>query len=387
MMTAPRVLILHNRYRLPGGEDRVVAAQAQLLRAHGHEVRVFEKDNREIDGCGLLRKGVLFFKTASNASAAAEVAALAAEFQPQAALIHNTLPLLSPSIYAPLKKAGVKAVQYLHNYRLLCPAGTFFRGGQPCRLCVDDGLKHAVSNRCWNNSRLASLAVTRMIERHRRAETWLRQVDTFVAVNSWMRDQLVAAGVVPAERVRVHPNFTEMRPASAGAGAGFVYLGRLTPEKGVGTLLRAWSGLAGVPLKILGEPASAAQGEAWRRQAPGVVFAGFVPDAAAQKELAAARALIFPSEWQEPFGLSIIEAMALGRPVIASRVAGPMEIVQDGVTGLLFEPGDSAALAQCVRCLQDDPELALKMGQAGRERCLKEYSPEAAYRRMAELWV
>jgi glycosyltransferase involved in cell wall biosynthesis len=224
-----------------------------------------------------------------------------------------------------------------------------------------------------------------MLERHRRARTWHTQVDLFVALNTYMRDLLVKAGVVPPERIVVQPNFSyiEAPPEAAAApGVGFVYAGRLTPEKGIRTLLAAHAELKDVPLKVIGEwPAGHPDGVVSSR----ALFMGHLPHDQVLREIAAARALVFPSEWQEPFGLSIIEAMALSKPVIASRVAGPKEIVQDGVTGMLIEPGDVKGLAACMQKLHENPELAAQMGRAGRERYLKEYSPEAGYRRLMEI--
>jgi len=393
-MASERILVLHNRYREPGGEDAVAAAQVRLLREKGHAVRYFEKDNRQIDRYGIFRRAALFFQTAENTAAALEAARLAAEFKPQVALVHNTLPLLSPAVYAPLRRAGCKVVQFLHNYRLVCAAGTLYRAGQPCTLCLEDGPRHAATYRCWRNSLMATLAFTRMLHRHRLARTWHTQVDLFVALNEYMRALLVQAGAVPAEKIIVQPNFAFVDVLPGGAGeAGlaekskpeeqnsFVFMGRDTPEKGLATLLKAQALLKDAPLKVIGADAPASGGGA------GVAYLGYLPHAAALREIAASRALVFPSEWQEPFGLSVIEAMALGKPVIASRVAGPKEIVRDGNTGLLFEPGDAAGLAECMRRLREDSALALRLGAAGRERYLREYAPEAGYRRLQEIWT
>jgi len=380
---ALRVLIIHNRYRQPGGEDVVAAAQARLLREKAHEVRAFEKDNREIDGYGLTGKVALFFTTADNPAAAGEVARIAAEFRPHVAFVHNTLPLLSPSIYTPLAKAGVKVVQFLHNYRLLCAAGTLYREGAPCRLCVDDSIKHAVKHRCWTNSTFASLAFTRMLQRHRRLRTWHTRVDLFVALNTYMRDLLVGSGAVPAEKIVVHPNFLYVDAVGGdphGAGEGFVFAARLVPEKGVATLLRAHELAPDARLDIIGDGPLLPQPV----HAP---FAGHLAHDEALRRIAAARALVFPSEWPEGCPSTIIEAMALGKPVLASRVPGAVELVQDGVTGLLFEPGDAQALAACMRKLQEDAGLAARMGQAGRERYAQEHSPEAGYRRFQAVYT
>ena len=382
---SPRVLILHNRYRQPGGEDVVVGSQAQLLLERGHDVRLIEKDNREIDRYGFIKKVLLFYEMSGNPKSAAEVAKAADEFKPDVALIHNFVPLLSPSIYAPLKRRGVKIVQYLHNYRLVCPAGTLFRDGKPCSLCIDDGLRNAVKYRCWNGSKLATLGLTRMLDRHRRARTWHTQPDLFVALNTYQRNLLVKAGAIPAERTIVQPNFmfaatTPENPPQP--GEGFVYAGRLTPEKGVATLLKAHALLNGIPLVIFGD---GPQREQLHGGAP-VQFPGHRPKAEVDARIRNSRAVIVPSEWQEVFGLSIIEAMALGRAVIASRVAGPREIVEDGITGLLFDPGNAEQLAACLRRLQDDPQLAVKLGQAGRERFEKLYSEDAGYRNLQEVF-
>ena len=376
-----RILIIHNRYRQPGGEDVVAEAQARLLRERGHEVRLLEKHNREIDEYGVLRKAALFLRTADNPAAAAEVAKAVREFQPQVALVHNTLPLFSPSIYAPLNRAGVKVVQFLHNYRLVCAAGTLYRDGAKCTLCADDGPKHAVKYRCWTGSTFASLAFTRMLQRHRRLRTWHTKVDLFVALNSFMRDLLVQRGVVPENKVVVQPNFLYVAGAGAAttsAGEGFVFAARLVPEKGVPTLLKAAELAGPVALQVIGD------GPLLPRalHAP---FVGHQSHDEVLKRLAAARALIFPSEWPEGCPSTIIEAMALGKPVIASRVPGATELVEDGVNGLLFEPGDAQALAACMKRLHEDAGLAMRLGRAGRERYEQRHSPEAGYRRFEEV--
>jgi len=386
------VLIIHDRYRQPGGEDVVASSQARLLREKGHEVRLIEKDNREIDGYGLLRKAALFFQMADNPLAAAEVEKVVRDFKPQVAHVHNTLPLLSPSIYTPLAKAGVKVIQFLHNYRLICAAGTLYRNGSPCTLCVDGQLQHAVKYRCWANSKFASLGFTRMLRRHRRLRTWHEKVDLFVALNSFMRDLMVKQGVVPAEKIVVQPNFLYVerpQPEADAVGEGFVFAARLAPEKGLATLLRAHELFRDARLEIIGDGPllppltlpSPPWGEGGVRGAP---FAGRLPREEVLKRLAAARALIFPSEWPEGCPSTIIEAMALGKPVIASRVPGAVALVEDGVTGLLFEPGDAAALAAQMKKLHEDSALAARLGCAGREKYLREYSPEAGYKMLLE---
>jgi len=397
----PRILLIHNRYRQPGGEDVVVAAQSRLLREKGHDVEHFEKDNRTIDGYNLFQKAALFFNTADNSSAAAEVAALAHHFKPDVAFVHNTLPLLSPSIYAPLQKAGVKIIQWLHNYRLVCPAGTLFRDGTPCTLCVDGGLAHAVKHRCWTGSKLATLALTRMLERHRRAETFKNRINLFVALNSYQRDLLVEHQIVRARNIVVQPNFifppstAGFQPASidsdtgqAGClrydapGDGFIMAGRLTPEKGIASLVEAAATLNKIRVQIIGDGPLYPDAVAAK---PNVDAAGRLPREETMRRIATSRALIFPSLWPEGCPTTIIEAMALGRAVIAARVPGALELVTENVNGLLFDPGNATQLAACIQKLHDDPALASRLGQVGRERYLKEFTPDAGYERLMAL--
>ncbi len=375
-----RVLILHNRYRQRGGEDVVVQAQARVLREKGHPVEVFEKDNREIDGYGLLQKAALFAQMPQQRESIRAVEKIVADFKPNVALVHNTLPLLSPGVYTPLKNAQVPIIQYLHNYRLVCAAGTLFRAGAPCNLCLEKDLRSAVRYNCWSNSKLATFAFVRMIQRHRKLGTWQNDVDLFVTLNQFQHEVLTHSGVIPAAKTVVAPNFAYVDAAAeTDAGDGFVFVGRLTEEKGLRLLRQAHAQLENMPLAIIGTGPEAMP------SAPFCEYLGELPRAEMLARIQRARALVFPSIWDEPFGLSILEAMALGKAVIAARVAGPAEIVIPEVTGLLFERGDAASLSACMRRLQADPEQALRMGLAGRERFLKEYSPEAGYQRLVKL--
>ena len=382
-----RVLIVHNRYRQPGGEDVVAEAQARLLAERGHAVRVFEKCNSEIDSYSFLQKAALFFKTADNRSTAAEIARVVSDFKPDVALVHNTLPLISPSIYEPLNKTGVKVVQWLHNYRVVCPAGTLYRSGAPCSLCVQGGLKHAVEYRCWTGSKLATMALVRMLKMHRRAGTWRERVNLFVALNPFQKQIMVESGGLPEEKIVVQPNFSDApaldQPAPAGAAGEFLFIGRLTPEKGIATVLRAMAMLRGVPIAIAGDgPLS----ETVARECAqtGHVWLGQLSREALRVRLESALALIFASEWPEGCPSVILEALSCGKPVISSSVAGTSALLQEGKTALFFPPGNAEALADCVRQLIANRELESRMGAAALARFKEFHSRDAGYRNLLE---
>ncbi|MEI6235764.1 MAG: glycosyltransferase family 4 protein [Planctomycetota bacterium] len=383
--TPARVLIVHNRYRQPGGEDVVADAQAALLTEHGHAVHRFEKNNSDINSYSLLGKAALFFNTANNSSSAREIARVATDFKPHAAFVHNTLPLLSPSIYTPLKKAGVKVIQWLHNFRLVCPAGTLYRNGAPCSLCVNGNLNPAIEHNCWNESKLATMALVRMLKKHRRAGTWRENIDLFVALNQFQKQLLVEHAGLPEEKVIVQPNFSNApaldTPSPVGDSGEFIFIGRLTPEKGVMTLLRAMTSLRDVPIAIAGDgPLSPTVQRAC--SIPGHVWLGQLNRDVLRARLASARALIFASDWPEGCPSVILEAMSCGKPVIASSVAGATELLQEGKTGLFFPPGNVDALADCVRQLIASPGLEARMASAALARFKSFHSCEAGYRNL-----
>jgi len=385
----PRVLIVHNRYREPGGEDVVADAQARLLREHGHVVHTYERDNKEINGYSFLGKAALYFRMKNNRASARDMARIVRDFNPRAAHVHNTLPLISPSIYAPLQREGVKVIQWLHNYRLVCPAGTLFRSGAPCTLCVDGDFSHAIKYKCWTGSKRATQGLVRMLRYHRHARTWLERVDLFVALNSFQKQILVEAGGLPESKVIVQPNFSNAYPysrtMSAGAGAEFLFAGRLMPEKGISTLLRALGLLRDVPIAIAGDGPLRESVER-TCASTGHQYLGQLDRTALRERMEWSRALLFTSEWPEGCPSVILEALACGKPVIASSVAGAVELLQEGKTGLFFPPGNYEALVACVRQLISHQALEERMNAATHARFVEHHSREAGYWHLMTLY-
>ena len=367
-----RVALVHNHYQQRGGEDQVFAAEGELLEAHGHQVTRYTAHNDQVSALGRL---ALARTTVWNAAAARELEALLRRERVQVAHFHNTLPLISPAGYYAARAAGAAVVQTLHNYRLLCPAATFYRDGHVCVECSGRAVPWpAVAHGCYRGSRAASAVVGGMVAAHRLLGTWSRAVDVYVTPTAFTRDRYVADGF-PAERVVVKPNFL---PADPGVGAhdgGYaLYVGRLAPEKGVATLLEGWRQVgARLPLKVVGsgplEPLLAAP-------PPGVEWLGQQSRERVLALMRDATVLVFPSEWFETFGLGIVEAFATGLPVVASRLGVIPELVRDGETGWLFAPGDAADLAAKVALALADAERTRAIGRRGREEFEARYGAE-----------
>jgi glycosyltransferase involved in cell wall biosynthesis len=364
-----RVVVCHNFYQQPGGEDQVFADEAALLESQGHVVTRFTVHNDTVEGTGKL---ALLGKTIWNRAVARQIAATVRREHAEVVHFHNTFPLISPAAYYAARKAGAAVVQTLHNYRLLCPGAMFLRDGAVCESCLGRAPVAALVHKCYRGSRAASAATATMLVAHRAAATYRRQVDAYIALTEFGRQKFIAGGL-PAEKVVVKPNFVSPDPGpGAGRGGYALFVGRLAPGKGLETLLDAWTRHApGMPLKILGDgPLAGLVREASAAGAARIEWLGRRPLAEVYDAMGSAAVLVMPSVWYEGLPKTLIESFAKGTPVIASRLGALAECVTDGHTGYLFRPGDPADLAAQVRRAETD-------ASAMRLACRREF--EARY--------
>jgi glycosyltransferase involved in cell wall biosynthesis len=349
-----RILMLHNFYRQPGGEDTCYFTESEMLRRHGDEVSTIEVHNDATDG---MSNAALAINTLWNRQSYAAVAHRIAEFQPDVLHCHNIFPLLSPAVYYAASRAGVPVVQTLHNYRLLCLKAILFREGHVCEACVGHAIPwRGVTRRCYHGSVAHSASVASLLVAHRALGTWRRHVNLFLAVSAFTRDRYIAGGFDPG-RIAVKPNTIGVEPeAGVGDGNYALIVGRLSEEKGLDTVLAAWRKTPGnLPLVIVGDgPLRALQDEFF---ADGRVrFLGQQSREQVYELMGKAAFLIAASEWYETFGMTIIEAFACGTPVIAARIGAYAELVDEGVTGLLFQPGDVDGLQDAVSRLMQSAQ-------------------------------
>ncbi len=367
-----KVLLVHNRYRsgAPSGEDAAVDAEAALLARGGVEVARYERRNDEIQG-GLAAAA----ETVWSPAARRELRALLRRERPDLAHVHNIWYRISPAVYAACGEAGVPVVQTLHNYRMFCANGLMLRAGRPCEACAGRVPWRAVLHGCYR-SRGASAAVALAQWAQRRRGSWLGGVRRFVALSEFARGRFVACGLPPS-RVSVKPNFLADPPAPReGPGEGALYVGRLSPEKGVTVLLAAARGLRGpgLTLEVVGDGelrGAVAQAAGGSLRAPGAL-----PRAECLAAMRRARFLVVPSLCYENFPLVVVEAFACGTPVLASRRGALAEIVEDGRTGRLVEPGDAAALREAMVWMAAHPGECARMGRAAREEFEARYTAE-----------
>jgi glycosyltransferase involved in cell wall biosynthesis len=376
-----KILLAHSRYALRGGEDQVFEAERDLLRAYGHHVVEYVLDNKTIQGGRTLLTGL---RTVWSQPVYRAVRALIREHHCHLVHVHNFFPLLSPSIYYAAHAEGIPAVQTLHSYRLICPAGSLFRGGELCQECVGKTVPlPAIKYGCYRQSRVQSAAVAGMCATHTALGTWNRRVTRYIALTDFVRDRYIAGGF-PAERIAVKPNFAPDTGVGTGDGKFFVFVGRLSPEKGVSTLLRAWS-IARPPAKLLliGSGPEEANLRVQAARLEDVQFLGHLPPPQVQQYLSKAIAAIVPSVWLEPFGLSVIEALALGTPVLASDVGGISSLIRSGRSGYLFSRGDAEHLAR----LLNAPASLRAMRNDARAEYLARFTPEHNYHELRNIYA
>ena len=372
-----RVLRIHNAYTATGGEDRSVQAEITMLERAGVEVHTFLRSNQDLVDAGVHHTVGALWRTAWDQRLYREIRSLCRELKPDVAHADNLWFALSPSVHAACKAEGVATVQTLRNYRLLCIGANLLRDGKPCEDCVGKSPWPGVRHRCYRGSTMLSLAVARMIQRNRRRGTWDRDVDVLIAASEFARNKFIEGGL-PAAKFAVKPNFVEDPGEPVPLGIGGVYVGRLSPEKGVHTLIDAWRRHPSLPLTIIGDGPERERLEQRARSLRliGTRFLGQRTFDECAEAMRRAAFLVFPSDCYETFGRTVVEAFALGRPVIATREGSAAELVEPHRTGLLFQPRDSDQLASQIMTLATDRERTGTLGRAARETYLARYTPE-----------
>jgi glycosyltransferase involved in cell wall biosynthesis len=371
-----KVLMVHNRYQQRGGEDAVVDAEVNLLTRNGVEVQRLDVDNDSINGFGAkIQASANLFVSSSAMSN--RISAALMRFEPDVVHVHNWFPTLSPSIFRKCRQAEIPVVHTLHNYRLLCIKATLFRNGRVCEDCIGSATRlSGVIHKCYRESHLGSAVATAGMLTQWAAGTWHHSVDRFIVPSEFARTKLVQGGI-PEEKTVVKPNFVDPDPRPGpGNGGYFLYVGRLTEEKGLRTLLHCWkNGPDLSPLWIVGvgplqdEIKEAVIGLA------NVEWLGSKSSEEVMELMRYAKATLCPSLWYEGMPRVAIESLAVGTPVVASMIGCYPEMIADGESGVLFPTGDVGSLLSRLRELEARNAFA-QMRRKARLRFETEYTGE-----------
>jgi glycosyltransferase involved in cell wall biosynthesis len=364
-----KILIAHNTYQYRGGEDTVVEAEIELLRAYGHDVELYSQHN---DSVNRMPRVVAAATAIWSQHSADEIGKICERFRPDVVHAHNTFPLISPSLYWTASRRQLPIVQTLHNFRLLCPQAIFLRDGKICEDCIGKLPWRSVAHKCYRESAAQSAVVTGMLATHRLLGTYRHRVTRYIALNTFARDKYVQGGL-PAERFRIKPNFVASdRSPQWTLRHGGVYVGRLSIEKGVAVLAQAVRELQNTPLEVIGSGPL----EQLARDAFGARYLGHRTLDQVLERMQTASYLVVPSICYENSPRTIVEAFSCGVPIIASRLGALAGIVRDGVTGLLFDPGNAGDLAAKIAWAEQHPADMMRMGRAARAEYEAQYTPE-----------
>lgn len=378
-----RILVIHNAYQQRGGEDAVVNNEVAMLRVNGNEVCLRLVSNRKISGLmwRLRAACASIFSVGSYRS----ITTIIREFKPDVVHVHNFFPLISPSVFYACRAQGVPVIFTLHNYRIVCPTALLMHDGSVTERSLREGPWWALKHRVYRGSLVGTFFLCLMIWLHQRLGTWSNGVDRFIVLSEFARARFELAGL-PAGKLAVKPNFVDIDAPPEQNRSGLLFVGRLSPEKGLQVLLSAFQiacddGMAPGAVRLAGEGPLA---ELVRQS--DLTWFGALPSDQVRVRMRSASALLLPSVCYEGLPLVLVEAYASGLPVIASRIGALAELVEDGVTGLLFEPGSAEDLADKMRWAIDHPEEMARMGRVARERYEARYTPETSYSQLMAIY-
>jgi glycosyltransferase involved in cell wall biosynthesis len=384
-----KIVLVHNTYQHPGGEDVVFRNECDLLKRAGHEVVEYQRSNHDVSHFVSIRQLALAKRTIWASDTRREFRQLLQREKPDIVHVHNTFVRVSPSIYWACRDAQVPVVQTLHNYRLLCPGATFFRDGKVCEECMEHGVWRGVRYGCYRGSRPATAVAAAMLATHRFLGTWSRLIDCYVVPTEFGRRKFIEGGLPPAKLV-VKPNFVDPDPGEGGLNRTYaLFVGRLSQEKGLRTLLAAWERLRiEIPLHIIGDGPMEGELKEYVRQhgLSGVCFRGSAARDQVMAAMKGAICLILPSESYEGMPMIAIEAFSCGTPVVGSRLGALESVLSNGRTGLHFTPLDAEDLARKAEWAWAHPEEIVEMGRQARREYEAKYTATRNYTMLLEIY-
>lgn len=376
-----RVLIVHNHYQFPGGEDTVVANEKKLLEDHGHEVVLYTRSNTELKNMPKLRKIILPLESFFNYRTYRDIRKIIRGKKIEIVHVHNTLHLISPAVYYAALSCKVPVVQTIHNFRLLCPGATFYRDGHICEDCVEKGLWCAVKHGCYRGSRAQTLLC--VINTLVHSMTGVYRKLNYICLTEFNKKKLLQLNrpgmkqLIDPEKVYIKPNFTYTDKSERQIKDYYFYMGRIEKIKGVKLLLKAFTEMPDKRLVIAGTGSELSEFRRRYAYCHNITFTGFLQRGDLRRLLAGAKAVIVAPQWYEPFGLVIVEAFSYQVPVIVGNIENVASLVDDGINGIKFQYDSVEELKRAVKRFEEYDSKA--MGKRAYEKYINEYSREKNY--------
>ncbi len=387
-MAKQKILVVHNYYKIPGGEDTVVKNEIELLKENGHEVILYSRHNDEIDKKNIFKKIILPLESIFSIRTYKDIKNIIKREKIDVVHVHNTLQLISPSVYYAAVNSKVPVLQTVHNFRLLCPAGTLYRENRVCEDCIEKGLSCAIKNRCYRGSLMQSIVMTLNIKFHRIIGTY-KKINGYIALTDFNKQKLKVS--LDEQKIFIKPNFVNQdnikKEVEIEKRDGFLYVGRIDKLKGIQVLLKAWKDIKDEKLYIVGTGPYEEDAKKYvdNNSMNNVVFLGFKNKKDVMDIIEKSKALIIPSQWYEGFPMTIVESFHQGTPVIGSDIGNIPLVVNHQYNGLIFQPSSSEDLRAKVNELKDK-ELLKKLAINARKDYEEKYSDSPNYKRLKEIY-
>lgn len=378
-----KILQIHNYYQYSGGEDVVLKNEHKLLTSNNHTVIQYLKNNSEITEYSFFQKGKHLLQSSFSRIVYNEVINLLKKEKPDICHVHNTLALITPSVYYACRDCDVPVIQTLHNYRLLCTNALLFRNDKICEECINSNLYHSIKYGCYRNSRIQSFVLAHIIEQHKKRGTWENLIDAYIVLSQFAKNKFIEGGL-PEKKFFIKPNFIKSDPGVNHKSYNYLlFVGRIDIAKGIEILIKAYDQLKNKPsLLIAGDGPLKSKVTSIKD----ISYIGFLGHDQLINKLKDCYILVFPSMWYEGMPMAIVEAFACGKPVIASRLGTMAEMIEDGKTGLLFNPGDAVDLTLKIQWAIDHPEGIKEMGLNARKQYEEKYTAEKNYELLMNIY-
>lgn len=385
-----KILIAHNHYGdfVTGGEAMVFNAETNLLENNGFDVLTFERSNSELIEKNVWNNANAIIHLHWSKQTIAEAGKIMDEFKPDVLHVHNYKFIITPSIFYAAKQRGIKTVLTLHNYRLMVPCGNFMtKDGQVCEKCLTENPINILKYRCAQGSVLKSYLQYRLFTKTKfKLNQLVDLVDTYIVLSNFAKYKLKQTGV-PEEKIVVKPNFVTTENANnlPDKKERAVFIGRLSFEKGLINLINNWASI-NYPLYIIGTGPLEKRVKDFSKSNKNIVFLGNMENKKVKEFLAESSFLVFPSTLYEGMPITILEAMSVSLPVVASNLGPRNEMIQNGINGFLYESGNSIDFKEKVNMLIENNELRRKMGKAAKEEYLRKYTPEINLKLLLDIY-
>ena len=377
------IMIVHNYYQIPGGEDTVVANEKKMLEEHGHKVILYSRNNAELKEMSKLEKLVLPITTIFNPRTYSEIKSLIKAEKIDVVHVHNTLNLVSPAVYYAARSMKVPVVQTVHNFRLLCPGATFYREGHICEECVERGLCCAIKYKCYRGSRMQTLACVLSTWFHRMTGVYGRI--NYICLTEFNKNKLLELKLIKPERVFVKPNFTYQPDVHNETGEFYLFIGRIEEIKGVPLILDAFEQMPDKHLVIAGTGTKLEEYKLKEKEFKNIEFKGFVPKDKLQHLLRRTKAVVVASQWYETFGMIVAESFASHVPVIVGDIGNVGSLVDNGINGVKFQYDSPDALIQAVRRFEQMNQKELRENAFQKYKMC--YEQEKNYKMLSKIYT